>query len=106
MRGPLSVPYVCRCSTVCRVTRVPRTVRRVYTVHAYARQVYSETYRVPVLLLQGYGDDGRPWRGLTLTLTLTPTPTPTPTLTLTLTLTLTREMAAFNREQTGGGGLL
>ena len=24
--------------------------------------VYSETYRVPVLLLQGYGDDGRPWR--------------------------------------------
>jgi hypothetical protein len=25
-------------------------------------QVYSETYRVPVLLLQGYGDDGRPWR--------------------------------------------
>ena len=47
---------------------VPRTacaayrVRRVYTVHACARQVYSETYRVPVLLLQGYGDDGRPWR--------------------------------------------
>ena len=48
-------------------------------MHACARQVYSETYRVPVLLLQGYGDDGRPWRGLTLTLTLTPTTTPTTT---------------------------
>ena len=35
------------------VPYVPRTV---------ARQIYSETYRVPVLLLQGYGDDGRPWR--------------------------------------------
>ena len=35
------------------VPYVPRTV---------ARQVYSETYRVPVLLLQGYGGDGRPWR--------------------------------------------
>ena len=56
-----------------RVPTVPRTpraaypcaayrVRRVNTVHACARQVYSETYRVPVLLLQGYGDDGRPWR--------------------------------------------
>ena len=42
----------------------------------------------------------------TRTRTLTRTPTRTRTLTLTLTLTLTREMAAFNREQTGGGGLL
>ena len=56
-----SVPDVCRCRP-CAGARLCAAypVRRVPCTRV--SQVYSETYRVPVLLLQGYGDDGRPWR--------------------------------------------
>ena len=73
----LRVPASCVLSYLRRraaCSETPRTVRtpcayqpRACCVVPWYRvvhppQVYSETYRVPVLLLQGYGDDGRPWR--------------------------------------------
>ena len=65
LRAPAScVLYVptAQGSPLLHVRRTPASLgRAVHVPRTVAPQVYSETYRVPVLLLQGYGD-GRPWR--------------------------------------------